>query len=130
MNVPRTLAAVRAESYTRHAWPGALAPVFARNGAAMAVTATAGIALFAAGFALLDGPAAWRRQQSFYALMPHAAMAWLFGLVFLAALFAMGMGVRRFWRATGPAGARPKALWQAARTQQAFATSMAAAPAA
>ena len=118
VNVPRTLALVRAESYARHTWPAALAPVFARNGTAMAFAAAAGTVAFLAGFALLDGRAVLQPQGSFYALMPHAAMAWLFGLVFLAALFAMGMGLRRFWHATGePAAtlAGPRWLWQATK---------------
>src|SRR5262245_42083107 len=37
VNVPRTLAVVRAESYARYAWPQSLAGVFARNGATVAL---------------------------------------------------------------------------------------------
>jgi len=39
--------------------------------------------------------------RSFYALMPHGTMVALFGSVFLFALIAMGLSVRRYWRETG-----------------------------
>jgi len=35
---------------------------------------------------------------AFYRLMPHNAMAVLFGAVFLYAIVALAMGVRAFWR--------------------------------
>ncbi len=103
VNVPATLAKVRAESYSRHAWPALLAPAFERNSAAMAVAVCAGIALFAAVFAAV-GNGLFQPHLgtgAFYTWMPHNAMAWLFGVVFVAALGAMAMGVRNYWRFTG-----------------------------
>ena len=53
---------------------------------------------------------------AFYALMPHNAMAALFGAAFLYAIVALAMGVRAFWRDIGePIGMRADApsLWQA-----------------
>ena len=38
---------------------------------------------------------------AFYKLMPHNAMALLFGLAFLYAIVALAMGLRAFWRAIG-----------------------------
>ena len=38
---------------------------------------------------------------AFYALMPHNAMAALFGAAFLYAILALAMGVRAFWRDIG-----------------------------
>ena len=53
---------------------------------------------------------------AFYKLMPHAAMAWLFGLVFLYAIVALAMGVRAFWRDIGdPVAVNGGSLWQAIR---------------
>ena len=55
---------------------------------------------------------------AFYALMPHNAMAALFGAAFLYAILALVMGVRAFWRDIGePVGMRADApsLWQAIR---------------
>ena len=120
VNVPKTLAIARAESYAAYAWPRAFSGVFARNGLALSVTAALSVALFIFGFAALNdrqmlfgvhgGPGA------FYQLMPHKAMAALFGAVFLYAIIALVMGVRAFWRDIGePIGmaVEPRALWQA-----------------
>ena len=118
VNVPQTLAVVRAQSYERYAWPRALAPVFARNGLAMAVAAASGVALFILGFVAFNDPAAVIGRHTgpgaFYALMPHTAMALLFGAALLYAGFALAMSVRQFWRETGdePVGG-PRYLWQA-----------------
>lgn len=121
VDVPRALAELRWESYRAHAWPRALAPMFARNGLKVAVAAALGAAGFLAGFALFDEPAALVSRHggpgAFYRLMPHNAMLALFGAAFLYAVLAMALGVRSFQRAIpqldGAGGARP--LWQAAR---------------
>jgi citrate/tricarballylate utilization protein len=120
VNVPATLAAVRAQSYAHYAWPAAMAPMFARNGLAMAVATALGVALFLLGFAAANDTAALFGRHTgpgaFYALMPHNAMALLFGAAFLYAILALGMGVRRFWRDTGEPTSRPgvlRWLWQA-----------------
>jgi len=105
VNVPRVLAQVRAESYAAYAWPRFLAPMFARNGLAISLTAALSVAAFILGFA------AWHDASvlfgthtgpgAFYKLMPHNAMAALFGAVFLYAIVALVMGVRAFWRDVG-----------------------------
>jgi len=122
VNVPRVLAQVRAESYAAYAWPQVLAPMFARNGLAISLVAAVSIAAFILGFA------AWHDSGvlfgthtgpgAFYKLMPHNAMALLFGLVFLYAILALVMGVRAFWRDIADpmdSGREPGALWQAIR---------------
>src|SRR3954469_7974804 len=61
-------------------------------------------------FGVHTGPGA------FYKLMPHNAMAALFGAAFLYAILAMAVGVRAFWRDIGePIGGRAErcSLWQA-----------------
>ena len=55
---------------------------------------------------------------AFYKLMPHNAMAALFGAAFLYAILALVMSVRAFWRDIGePVGGRIDAgsIWQAIR---------------
>lgn len=111
VNVPVVLAQVRAQSYAAYAWPPALAPSFARNGLLVAIVA----ALSVSGFLLALGGS---NASSFYGVMPHAAMAWLFGAVFFYALLALAMGVRAFWHdsnSTISIGANPAAIWQAIR---------------
>jgi citrate/tricarballylate utilization protein len=120
VNVPKTLAAARAESWATYAWPRAFSGLFARNGLAISIIAAVSVAAFIFGFAALTdrqvlvgvhtGPGA------FYALMPHNAMAALFGAAFLYAIVALAMGLRAFWRDIGePTGTLtdPPSLWQA-----------------
>ncbi|MGB8399357.1 tricarballylate utilization 4Fe-4S protein TcuB [Bradyrhizobium sp.] len=122
VNVPQTLAVVRAESYAAYAWPRALAGAFARNGLVISLIAALSVTAFIFGFAACNdrqvlfgvhtGPGA------FYQLMPHHAMAALFGAALLYAIVALAMGVRAFWRDIGePIGQRADmgALWQAIR---------------
>jgi citrate/tricarballylate utilization protein len=120
VNVPKTLAIARADSWAAYAWPRAFSGLFARNGLAIGIIAALGVAAFIFGFAAANdrqvllgihtGPGA------FYALMPHNAMVALFGAALLYAIVALAMGVRAFWRDIGePVGmlADPGSLWQA-----------------
>ena len=120
VNVPQTLAIARAKSYAAYAWPRAFSGLFARNGLSISIIAALSVAAFIFGFAALHdrqvlfgvhtGPGA------FYKLMPHNAMAALFGGAFLYAIVALVMGVRAFWRDIGePIGmlVDPPSLWQA-----------------
>ncbi len=120
VNVPAVLATVRNDSYARYAWPHIFSGLFARNGLAIAVIAALSVAVFILGFVALADPHALfsvnTGQGAFYRLMPHNAMAGLFGAAFLYAIVAMGMGLMNFWRDLGePRGtlAQPVSLWQA-----------------
>jgi citrate/tricarballylate utilization protein len=120
VNVPKTLAIARAESYAAYAWPRAFSGLFARNGLAVSIIVALCVTMFIFGFAACNdrqvlfgihtGPGA------FYQLMPHNVMAALFGAAFLYAIIALAMGVRAFWRDIGePVGLafEPRSLWQA-----------------
>src|SRR3954447_10204098 len=122
VNVPQTLAIARADSYAAYVWPRAFAGIFVRNGLVISLIAALSVAAFIFGFT------AWHDSNilfgvhtgpgAFYKLMPHNAMAALFGAVFLYALLALIMGVRAFWRDIGePIGMKADApsLWQAIR---------------
>ena len=120
VNVPRVLSQVRTESYSAYTWPRSLAPMFARNGLAISLIAALCVAAFILGFA------AWHDRSvlfgthtgpgAFYRLMPHNAMALLFGLAFLYAIAALWMGVRTFWRDMGGVvPVAPGGWWQAMR---------------
>lgn len=101
VNVPRVLAAVRADSYRAYAWPRALAPLFDRNGLAVSIIAALSVAVFIAGFVGWHDPkvlfGVHVGEGAFYRLMPHNAMVALFGGVFLFALVALALGLRNFW---------------------------------
>lgn len=122
VNVPQTLAIARTESYAAYVWPRGLAGLFARNGVVIAVVAALSVAAFIFGFAAAHDRAVLYGVHTgpgaFYVLMPHNAMAALFGAAFLYAILALAMSVRRFWRDIGePIGmtANAKSLWQAIR---------------
>jgi citrate/tricarballylate utilization protein len=120
VNVPRTLAIARDDSWANYAWPRAFSGLFARNGVAISIICALSVAAFILGFAALTDHGALLGAHSgpgaFYALMPHKVMATLFGAAFLYAIFALAMGLRAFWRDIGePAGtlSDPPSLWQA-----------------
>jgi citrate/tricarballylate utilization protein len=122
VDLPRTFAQLRAQTYRDCCWPAFLAPLLERNGLAVSLITAACLALFLLGTFLLVEPAtlltAHRGAGAFYVVIPHHAMIALFGLVSLYVILALVMGFRRFWRDTGEGmadltGAAP--LWQALR---------------
>ena len=120
VNVPKTLAIARAESYAAYAWPRTLSGLFARNGIATSAVAALSVAAFIFGFTAWSDPSVLYGVHTgpgaFYASMPHHVMALLFGGAFLYAMLALAMGVRAFWRDIGePIGMRTDlaSLWQA-----------------
>src|SRR5215475_435308 len=122
VNVPKTLAIARAESYAAYAWPRAASGLFARNGLVISIVAALSVAAFIFGFAAVKDPQVLYGIHggpgAFYALMPHNAMAALFSAAFLYAILALVMSVRAFWRDIGePIGMKTnaKALFQAIR---------------
>jgi citrate/tricarballylate utilization protein len=122
VNVPKVLAQVRAESYAAYAWPPACAGLFARNGLAIAVIAALCMAAFILGFAAFNDRAVLygthKGRGAFYALMPHNAMALLFGVAFVYAIVALAMGARNFWRDIGEpfdTMTERRSLWEAVK---------------
>ena len=119
VNLPRVLAEVRAESYKTYVWPRVLGPIFDRNGLWISVVAALSIAAFLLVFVAFADPAALFATGSdagaFYRLMPHSAMATLFGAVFLYAIIATTLGFRAFWRDAGTRGSQRASIWRAIR---------------
>ncbi len=118
VNAPVALAELREETYQRYAWPAFLAPIFERNGLWIALAAALAFAAFLLGFVAFQSPAALfgihTDNGAFYRLMPHNAMVAVFGSVFLYAILALALSVRRFWVETGAAGSLDGlSLWQA-----------------
>lgn len=120
VNVPKVLAQVRNDSYVRYAWPAAFSRVFERNGLVIALAAALSVAAFVLGLAASHDPSvffgAYAGPGAFYKLMPHNAMAALFGAVTLYAVVAIAVGIRAFWREIGACRAMvtsPRTLWRA-----------------
>ncbi len=104
VNVPQAMAKVRGQTYVDYAWPPALGRLYQRNGLTLSVALAAGLALFLL-LALAANGTLWggKRDGGFYALFPHNLLVGLFAPVFLWAVLALGLGVRRFWREVTPA---------------------------
>jgi citrate/tricarballylate utilization protein len=114
INVPRILSEIRLRSYEEYCWPTFLASAFRRHSGAtaMALAAVFSAVLLAATQLLNPGALTQPAPQGdFYAVVPHAVMVTLFGVVALFALTALGIAVVRFWRDTH--GGPPRRLTRA-----------------
>ena len=108
VNVPQAMAQVRGQTYVDYAWPPALGRLYQRQGLTLSLALAAGLALFLGLGAMLQGgglDALWGANlgANFYNLFPHNLLVGLFAPVFLFVVFALAMGVRRFWRDVTPA---------------------------
>ena len=114
LNLPATLASVRAETYADFAWPRPLGRLFRRNGAVVAmVTAIALAAVMIGAMLFVDSEVltgVHRGEGAFYAVIPHNTMVWLGGLSFGWAVLALIMGVRSYWRYSGAGKLRWRSL--------------------
>ena len=108
INVPRTFAELRIESYESYAWPRALSSAFRRNSVGTSLTlAAAMIGVMVLLTFVVGNPGQPPQVADFYAVLPHPVMVALFGSVFTFVLVALGVGVTRFRRDTrrpGPSG--------------------------
>jgi citrate/tricarballylate utilization protein len=104
VNVPQAMAQVRGQTYVDYAWPPALGALYQRNGLTLSLALAAGLALFLLLALALNGTL-WGGdlQGNFYKLFPHNLLVSMFAPVFLWAVMALSLGVRRFWREVTPA---------------------------
>ena len=106
VNVPKAMAEVRGETYTHYAWPPALGTLYKNNGLTLSVALVIGLALFLILAVVAQGGlgALWSHETAgnFYNLFPHNLLAGIFAPVFLFVVFALFMGVRRFWKEIKP----------------------------
>ena len=102
VNVPKTFAKLRRESYEAYAWPAFLGPLFRNNGVAVCLLSGLGFTLVLGVTLMMNEPGALFRAHedpsSFYAVMPHDVMVTLFGSVFLFAIFAILASAMIFMR--------------------------------
>ncbi|MDP3700270.1 MAG: tricarballylate utilization 4Fe-4S protein TcuB [Hylemonella sp.] len=103
VNVPQAMAKVRLQTYTDFAWPSALGKLYQRNGLTLSL-ATAGALAFFMMLTLWLKDTLWRVPASadFYGIFPHNLLVSLFAPVFLFAVLALSLGLRRFWREVTP----------------------------
>ena len=103
VNVPQSMAQVRAQTYADYAWPSALGALYKRNGLVVALALAGGLALFLVLMmlstemmqgSLLNKPLA----GNFYAIFPHNLLVSLFLPIFAFVVVALSIGVRKFWK--------------------------------
>lgn len=115
VNVPQAMAKVRVDTYTDFAFPSALGKLYRHNGLALSLAVAGGLAVFLMLAAAMNGSAFGQPLAgNFYAVFPHNLLALMFGVVFLFAMIALGVGVTRFWRGASPGTASGAAIAEAA----------------
>jgi citrate/tricarballylate utilization protein len=104
INLPKTFAELRVESYEEYAWPRPLAGLFVRNGTIVSLVSAAAIALVFTLVLSFHGVADLVQPRvgpgSFYAVVPWSIMAGVAGATFLFSLLALAIGAINFWRDT------------------------------
>lgn len=98
VNVPQSMAKVRLTTYTDYAWPSAFGVLYKRNGLVLSLALALGFALFMVLATAARGRLWGTVPGGFYAIFPHHLLVLLFAPVFLFAVLALSVGVRRFWR--------------------------------
>jgi citrate/tricarballylate utilization protein len=103
VNVPQAMAKVRVQTYREYAWPPALGGLYQRNGLTLALALAGGLTLFLLLAIRMKGTL-WQTLPagSFYQVFPHNLMVSMFAPIFLFALLALALGVRRFWNDVSP----------------------------
>ena len=104
INVPKSMATVRGQTYADYAWPKALGGLYKRNGLTVSMALAVSLSLFLmlaiqSNGSLWSGPV----QNGFYAIFPHNLMVSMFAPIFLWAVLALTLGVIKFWREVMPA---------------------------
>ncbi|MHB8666066.1 MAG: tricarballylate utilization 4Fe-4S protein TcuB [Burkholderiales bacterium] len=117
VNIPQVMARLRLQTYSDYAWPPALGRLYRHNGVTLALALAAGLALFLALAIALNGNLSQGPLAgNFYRVFPHELMVAMFAPVFLFALLALALGVRRFWSDIAP-GERAQDAPRAALTE-------------
>ena len=104
INVPKSMAIVRGQTYADYAWPQALGSLYKSNGLTVSMALAFSLSLFLI-LALQSNGTLWGGpvQNGFYAIFPHNLMVSLFAPIFLWSVLALALGVTKFWRTVTPA---------------------------
>ncbi len=94
INVPRTFADLRLETYAAFSFPSFMAPVLRNNTNWAALSVIVGFVVI---FTLTSN---WTGgvTDNFYDILPHKTMAGAFGTVGALVVLALTLGVSRYWR--------------------------------
>ena len=99
VNVPQSMAQVRGQTYADYAWPSALGALYKRNGLTVALALAGGLALFLVLAVMMQGSLLHAPLEgNFYAIFPHNLLVSMFLPIFAFVIFALSIGVRKFWK--------------------------------
>jgi citrate/tricarballylate utilization protein len=99
VNVPQSMAQVRAQTYADYAWPSAFGALYKRNGLTVALALAGGLALFLVLAVMMQGSLLHTPLAgNFYAIFPHNLLVSMFLPIFAFVILALSIGVRQFWR--------------------------------
>lgn len=105
LNVPRTMAELRMQTYQEFTWPKSLLSLFRHNGLAVALITAFSVAIvMLLTFALQDPSAIFSvhlGENAFYKVIPYELMVVVFSALGIYVLAALTMGLVNFSRATG-----------------------------
>ncbi|MFN3889209.1 MAG: tricarballylate utilization 4Fe-4S protein TcuB [Beijerinckiaceae bacterium] len=120
INVPKTFAELRLQTYADYAWPRPMARFFERNGTLVTMLTAVSVAFVIIAMMLIQDPsvvfAAHVGPGAFYKVIPWGVMTAFAGATFLFAMLSLVMSFRNFWRASQRPAAdivRPRSLAQA-----------------
>jgi citrate/tricarballylate utilization protein len=99
VNVPQSMAQVRAQTYADYAWPSAFGALYKRNGLTVALALAGGLALFLVLAVMVQGSLLHAPLAgNFYAIFPHNLLVSMFLPIFSFVVLALALGVRQFWK--------------------------------
>ena len=99
VNVPQSMAQVRAQTYADYAWPSAFGTLYKRNGLTVALALAGGLALFLVLAVMMQGSLLHAPLAgNFYAIFPHNLLVSMFLPIFSFVVLALALGVRQFWK--------------------------------
>jgi citrate/tricarballylate utilization protein len=103
VNIPKSMAKVRLQTYTDYAWPRKLGGLYQRNGLTLALSSALALGLFLILTLLIQGNLFSQIQGgNFYQIFPHNTLVAMFGSVFGFSSLALILGVVHFWRKVAP----------------------------
>jgi len=104
INLPKTFAELRLETYAEYAWPRPLARAFERNGVVVGLVVAAALALVLLLSMLFQSSSVLFSAQTgpgaFYRVIPWGVMATVAGVTFSFSILALLIGAIKFWRDT------------------------------
>ena len=114
INLPKTFAEVRQQSYAEYAWPPGAGRLFEKNGTLVSLLTAAAIALVIILTMAFHDLASLTRARSgpgsFYAVIPWGVMVAVAGVTFGYGMIALFAGAVRFWLATRSSLTKPLTL--------------------